>query len=150
MNIFITVTLLKFVIHYCLKMWIVVHERSCWMKKYMLVFASDICFLIYLLLLFNSILSERLSSSLWWSDVLLFSEVINIVSILLYFFIKFIILLYSFSIIYLRDAKNLLFATFSNLSDALPTLTSAKAIGYLWSICLRVKILIPSTFLSII
>ena len=50
----------------------------------------------YLLLLFKSILSERLSNSLEELDVLLISEFINIVSILLYSFVEFIMLLYSF------------------------------------------------------
>ena len=41
-------------------------------------------------LLFKFILSEKLSNSLWGSDVLLFPEFINIVSTLYYNFIEFI------------------------------------------------------------
>ena len=59
----------------------------------------------YLSLLFKSILSERLDNSLWKSDVLLFSEFINIVSILLYDFIEFIILLYIFLVIFFAQYK---------------------------------------------
>ena len=40
-------------------------------------------------LLFKSMLSERLSNSPWESDVLIFSEFINIASILFYIFIEF-------------------------------------------------------------
>ena len=50
----------------------------------------------YLSLLFKFILLKRLSNSLQESDVLLFSELINVVSILSYKFIEFIILLHSF------------------------------------------------------
>ena len=50
----------------------------------------------YLSLLFKFIFPERLSNSLWGSDVLLFSEFINVVSILFYNVIEFIILLYVF------------------------------------------------------
>ena len=53
----------------------------------------------YLSLLFKFILSERLSNSLRGSDVLLFSEIINMVSILYYNFIEFIILLYTLLLI---------------------------------------------------
>ena len=54
----------------------------------------------YLSLVFTFILSKRYSNSHWGSDVLLFSEFINIVYILLYNFIGFIILLYAFLVIY--------------------------------------------------
>ena len=50
----------------------------------------------YLSLLFKFILSERLSNSLYSSDVLLFSEFINIVPILYYTFIEFTVFLYTF------------------------------------------------------
>ena len=53
----------------------------------------------YLSLLFKFILSERLSNSLRGSDILLFSEIINMVSILYYNFIEFIILLYTLLLI---------------------------------------------------
>ena len=54
---------------------------------------------IYLLLLFKFILSMRFSISLLESDVLLISESINIISILFYKFIEFIILPYTFLVI---------------------------------------------------
>ena len=50
-------------------------------------------------LLFKSISSKRLSDSLRGSDVSLFPEFINIVSILFYNFIELIILLYTFLVI---------------------------------------------------
>ena len=52
----------------------------------------------YLPPLFKFILSERLSNSLWRLDDLLSSEFINIVSILIYNFIEFIILFFFFLI----------------------------------------------------
>ena len=54
---------------------------------------------IYLLLLFKFILSMRFSISLLESDFLLISESINIISILFYKFIEFIILPYTFLVI---------------------------------------------------
>ena len=54
----------------------------------------------YLSLVSTFILSKRYSNSHWGSDVSLFSEFINIVYILLYNFIGFIILLYAFLVIY--------------------------------------------------
>ena len=53
----------------------------------------------YLSLLFKFILSERSSNSLCGSDVLLFEEFINIVSILFYNFIELIVLFYTFLVI---------------------------------------------------
>ena len=50
----------------------------------------------YLFFLFKFILLERLSNSLCGSNVLLFQEFINIVSILFYNFIELIMLLYTF------------------------------------------------------
>ena len=50
---------------------------------------------IYLSFLLKSILSERLGNNLCESEVLLFSEFINIVSILYYIYTEFIILLYT-------------------------------------------------------
>ena len=58
---------------------------------------------------FKFILSERVNEDLWGSDVLLFSEFINIVSTLDYTFIETIILLYTFLVLFLLDTKNILF-----------------------------------------
>ena len=90
-----------------------------------------------------SFLSVRLSNSLWGSDVLLFSEFINIASILFYNFIEFIILLYTFLVIYFAQHKKYITCLiwFSKFSDVLPAFTSASTIGNLWSICLIVHIL---------
>ena len=54
----------------------------------------------YLSLLYKFILSERFSNSLSGSDVKLFSEFINIVSIQIYNFIQFILLLHTFLVVY--------------------------------------------------
>ena len=63
-----------------------------------------------------------MSSSLWGSDVVLFSEFINIVSFLYYYFIKFIILLYIFLIIVFAWYKECIIwqISFRKFSDALP------------------------------
>ena len=58
-----------------------------------------------LLLLFKSMLSERLSRIQWESDVLVFWEFMNIVSILFYNFTEFIILLYTFLVISFASCK---------------------------------------------
>ena len=99
---------------------------------------------LYLSLLFNFNLSERFSESLWGSDVLLFPELINIISILLYTFIEFIILLYIFSVIYFTHYKGYMTwrNSFSKFLHVLPAFTCARATRNLWSICLRVNILI--------
>ena len=54
---------------------------------------------------FSNIFSNRFSNSLWGSDILPFSEFINIVSFLFYNFIDFIILLYIFLVISLSRYK---------------------------------------------
>ena len=97
---------------------------------------------------FKLILSGRSSNSLWGSDVLLFSEFINIVSILFYNFIEFIILLYTFLVICFAQYREYVICliSFSKFSDALPAFTCASAIGNLWNICLCVKILRPSPY----
>ena len=100
---------------------------------------------IYLSLLFEFIFSQRLSNSLWGSDVSLFYEFINIVSILFYNFIKFIILLYLFLVISFSRYKEYVIwrISFYKFSDVLPAFTCANALGNLWSICLGVNIVVP-------
>ena len=66
----------------------------------------------YVSLLFKSILSARLSNSLKDSDVLLFLEFRNMVSILYYNFTEFIILLYTFLVIFFCSIQ-----TLYNLTD---------------------------------
>ena len=66
----------------------------------------------YLSLLFKVILSERMSYNLRGSEVSLISEFINIVSILFYSFIEFIILLCTFLVIPFAQYKNLCFDGF--------------------------------------
>ena len=80
---------------------------------------------------FRTILSARLSNSLRGSDVPLFLEFINIVSILFYTFIEFIILLYTFLVISFAQYKECIICliSFSKFSDALPAFTYASAIG---------------------
>ena len=100
---------------------------------------------MYLSLLFQFILSVRLSNNLWGSDVLLFLEFINIVPILFYNFIEFIILLYTFLVIFLARFKECMIWRIlsSKFSDVLPTVTCARAIGSFWSIYWGVPILSP-------
>ena len=92
---------------------------------------------------FRLILSEILSHSLWGSDVLLFSEFINIVFILFYNFFEFIVLLcaslVTFFVRYNDDMTCLI--SFSNFSDVLLDFICQRAIGNLWKICLEVNIL---------
>ena len=77
------------------------------------------------------------------SDVLLFLEFINIVSILFYNFIEFIILLYTFLVISFARYKEYMICliSFSKFSDVLPAFTCASAIGNLWKIRLGIHIL---------
>ena len=93
----------------------------------------------YLLLLFKSLLFERLSNSLWESDVLLFPEIINIVSIQFYNFIEFIILFYTFLVIYIAEYKEYSIC----LISVLPVFTFENAIDNLRSIRLEVNVLSP-------
>ena len=66
----------------------------------------------YLSFLFKFIISKRLSCRLWRSDVLLFSDFINIVFILPYNYTEFIIFLYTYLIIFLLYIKNTWFDVF--------------------------------------
>ena len=89
----------------------------------------------YLAFLFSLkfILSERLSNSLSGLNVLLFSELINIVSIMFYNSIEFIILLYTFLVIsFALNKKNMIcLILFSTFSVVIPAFTYANAIGNL-------------------
>ena len=104
---------------------------------------------IYLSLLLKCILSTRLSNSLWASEVLLFLEYINILSLLFHNVIKIIILLYKFLVISFTQYKEYLTwkILFSKFSDVLPAFTYACTIGSLWSICSGVTILRPSPWI---
>ena len=97
----------------------------------------------YLSRLFKFILSARLSKSLWRSDVLLFSEFLNIVSLLFYNFFEFI-RLYNFLVIYLAPYREyiIFLISFSKFSDIVPAYTCARLIDNLWYICLGVIILV--------
>ena len=70
---------------------------------------------------------------MFFEDFLLFKEFMNIVSILFYNFIEFIILLYNFLVIsFARYKEYIIFLnSFSKFSDALPTFTSASGVGNL-------------------
>ena len=96
----------------------------------------------YLSLLFKFILSERLINSLWGSDVSVFSELMEIASVLFYNFVKFIILLYTFLAISFARYKEyeIYLILFSTFSDVLPAFTCASPIGNLCSICLGLNI----------
>ena len=76
----------------------------------------------------------------WGSDALLFFEFINIASILLYNFIKVIILSYNFLVISLSRYKYYIIwqISFCKISDVLPDFTSVSVIGNIWSTSLGV------------
>ena len=94
----------------------------------------------HLSLLLKFILSERLSNSLWGSDLLLFSEFINIVSILFYNLIEFIILLNIFFSNFF-GSKYIWFVWFHLVSFQMCDLyLLVQEIGNLWSTCLGVNI----------
>ena len=73
------------------------------------------------LLLSKSILSESLANRIWGSDILLFSELVNIVFNLFYNFITFIILLYTFLVISFTAYKDCMiwWISFSKFPDVL-------------------------------
>ena len=77
-----------------------------------------------------------LSNSLWVLNFLPLLELINIVSILFYNFIEFIVLLHTFLVISFARYKDYVISPilFSKFSDLLPTFTCASAIGNPWSI----------------
>ena len=97
----------------------------------------------YLSLHFKFILSVRLSSSLWESDVLLFLEFINILSILVLYLYWIHYLCIHFLLISLTLYKKCVICLFpfSKFSDVLPAFSCAKANSNFWSICLRVNTL---------
>ena len=105
----------------------------------------------YLSLPFKFILSVRLSNSLWKSDVPFFLEFMNTVSILFHNFIEFIILLYSFLVIYFSWYKEYMIWRIScrKFSGVLPAFSCASAIGNYWSICLGVNILSPTPWIDL-
>ena len=106
----------------------------------------------YLSYLFKSILSERLSNSLWGSDVLLFVEFINIVSFVFYDTMEFIKLLYTFLVIHFVRCKEYMIypISFSKFLDVLPAFTYVSGIGNIWSICLVLNILSSLLFVTFI
>ena len=92
--------------------------------------------------------SWRLSNSPPGSDVLLFLEFINIVSILFYNFIELSILLYTLLVSSFAQYKEYITwpVSLSNFSDVLLAFTCARAIGNLCSRCLGVNFLNPLPF----
>ena len=96
-------------------------------------------------LLFESILFETLSNSLWGSDVSVFSEFINKLCFLCLYRLHYTFslcryihfLVFSFA----RYKKYTIWrASFSKFLDVLPAFTCASAIATLWSIRLGVNI----------
>ena len=88
----------------------------------------------------KSSLSVSLSTKTFYFEVLLFSEFINIVSIV---YIDLIMLWYTFLVLSFDwyKEKTICLISFSKLSELLPAVTCARAIGNLWSICLGINIL---------
>ena len=99
-------------------------------------------------LLFKSILSEIFSNSLWKSHILLFVELISIVTILPYKSIKLAILLYTVLVIFFPWYKEYIIWQIlcSSFSSILPAWACASAIGDFWYI--RVGDNFWDTFLS--
>ena len=102
-------------------------------------------------LLLKSNLPVSLSIKACGSEVLLFSEFINIVSIF-YNWIDLIMLLYTFLVISFDSYKEQMICliSFNKLSELLPAFTCARAIGNLWSICFGVSILSPVPLVDLI
>ena len=102
----------------------------------------------YLSLLLKFILSEKLGNSLWRLDVLLFPEIINIVSILFYNFIELITLLYTPLVVSFSLYKEYMIwqNSLGKFSGVLTAFTCARAIANLCSVCLGVNILSPLLF----
>ena len=78
----------------------------------------------------------------WGLDVLLFSEFLNLVSILYYNFIESIVLLHTFLVIEFAWYKEYMSwcISFSKFSDVLPDFTCTSAIDSMWSISLGANI----------
>ena len=102
----------------------------------------------YLSLLFKFIFPERLINSLWGSDVLLFSKFINVVSILFYNIIEFIVLLCFLVTLLVRYKEYIIcLIWFSKFSNIFPAFTCT--IGNPWGICLGVNILRPLPYFAL-
>ena len=95
----------------------------------------------YLSLPLKFIWSKNLSNRLWVSDVLRSSKFLNIVWVLIYNFIEFIILFYTFIVISLACCREYIIwrILFSKFSDVLFAFTC----GNLWRNQLEINILIP-------
>ena len=96
--------------------------------------------------MFKFLLSIRLRNSLWGSDILMFLEFINIVSILFYnlneFIIYYILLYTSLVISFSQYKENTIWQiSFGDFPEVLPAFTSASAISNLLRLCLGVNIL---------
>ena len=89
--------------------------------------------------LLQSNLSVNLSIKTCGLEVLIFSELVNIVSVF-YFCIDLIMLLYTFLVISFGWFKEqaICLILFNKRSELLPDFTCARAIDNLWSICLGV------------
>ena len=91
----------------------------------------------YLSLYFKFNFPGIFSNSLWGSDVLLFLELINVVYILFYNFIEFMILLYTILVLSFCWYKEYIICLilFNKFSDVLPTFTCPRPIDNLWKVC---------------
>ena len=100
---------------------------------------------------FKFIVSINLRNSLWGSDAPLFYEFIDIISILFYNFIEFIIFSYAVLVISFAWYKEYIIClvSFSKFSDMPPAFTCARAVGNLRSICLGVDTLIRARYETI-
>ena len=106
----------------------------------------------YVSLLFKFILSERLSSSLWGSDVLLFLEFINMVSTLsleLYWIHYIVIYFFSNLFCSIQLEYIICLILLSKFSNVLPVFTCASVVSSLWNICLGNNVSSPSPYFAL-
>ena len=87
--------------------------------------------------------SERWSNSLWGSDILLFSEFINVTSTLFHNFIDYVVIYFSSNFFSSIQRIYDLTVSFIKFSDVLAAFTCTSAVGNLWVIYLEVSILSP-------
>ena len=92
--------------------------------------------------LFSFILSVRFSNR--GSDIPLFLDILNIVTVLFYNLIEFILLLFISLVISFAWFKEYMIClnSISKFSDELPAFTCPNAIDDLWSVCFGVNVLI--------
>ena len=100
---------------------------------------------IFLPFLLKSILSIKLSNSLWGLDVLLFLEFMNVVFIFVLYLWWIHCIVINFLVVSFAWYKEYMISliSFSKFFDVLPAFTWTRVIGNLWSVFLGVNIFNP-------